>query len=95
MTTIDTLKRAIEYKAWVGAKNMLGSRGDPSKCTRIKCHIALSNLPYFQITVLILLLIECFRNPKISNFLQFVVVNSVGSYNKVHSRWLVMHCNTC
>jgi hypothetical protein len=45
--TINTLKKVAEYEAWVGAKHMLGSRGDPSKFIGIKRRNALYNLPYF------------------------------------------------
>jgi hypothetical protein len=45
MIATNTLKRVAEYEARVGARNMSGSRGDPSKFTRIKCCSALYNLP--------------------------------------------------
>jgi hypothetical protein len=51
--TNDTLRSSIEYEAWLGARNKLGSRGDPSKASGIKHHSVLYDLPYFEVQIAI------------------------------------------
>jgi hypothetical protein len=51
--TNDTLRSAVEYEAWLGARNTPGSRGDPSKVSGIKHHNVLYDLPYFEVQIVI------------------------------------------
>jgi hypothetical protein len=42
---------AVEYQTWLVVGNTLASRGDPFNITGVKRHIALYDLPYFEINV--------------------------------------------
>ncbi len=51
--TNDTLRNAVEYEAWLGTRNTLCSRGDPSKVSGTKHHSVLYDLPYFEVQIAI------------------------------------------
>lgn len=57
----------------MGARNTLGSKGDLSKVTDIKCQTTLYDLPYFEVTILKTLQIEV--HSKGCNILGLVEVN--------------------
>jgi len=47
------IRSAIEYEAWLGTRNTLCSRGDPSKVSGLKHHSVLYDLPYFEVQIAI------------------------------------------
>jgi hypothetical protein len=53
-TGANTLRRARRTEKWVARGNVLGSRGCPSKETRLKCQSTLFKLPYWEVNVVVL-----------------------------------------
>ncbi len=53
-TSANTLRRAQRIKKWVAWGNVLGSRGCPSKETKLKRQSALFKLPYLEVSVVVL-----------------------------------------
>jgi hypothetical protein len=51
ITTSVTLRSVVENKKWLGARNIGGSKGDPSKLSGIKRRSALYDLPYFEVCI--------------------------------------------
>ncbi len=50
-TTTETLRRAQRIEDWVVEGNVLGTKGCPSRKTGIRRHLALFDLPYWDVSV--------------------------------------------